>query len=148
VPLAEGKYIVYTDDNPDDVLLFKEAVRETHTGCGVKSTADGQALLNLLASLDRKKKLSEVAFIVLDVLMPRKDGIQVLFDLKVDARYRPIPVIMWTGAGDERDKLRAYSMGCNTYLEKPDNYPALVEKVRGLMDYWLRLASLPNVAKA
>lgn len=140
-----GRLILYADDNPDDVVMFEEAVGESCPDCRVRSCADGQALLDMLKELDRKKQLSDVAIIVLDVMMPKKDGIQVLFDLKINPQYRPIPVIMWSGAEREQDKLRAYAMGCNTYVVKPASYTALVEKVQGLISYWLNLASLPNL---
>lgn len=140
-----GKLIFYTDDNPDDVIMFKEAVHETWPDCRVESAPDGESLLKMLDSLDRRKKLNDLSFIVLDVSMPKKDGIQVLFDLKIDEKYRPIPVIMWSGSGNEKDKLRAYAMGCNTFVVKPDNYEGLVRKVKGLFEYWMRLASLPDM---
>lgn len=127
-----GKVVLYAEDSPDDVAMFQEAMSECGD-CQVEIAADGQYLLEMLAALDRSGNLGDVHFIVLDVGLPRKDGIEVLFEIKKNPRYRPIPVIIFTGGRMERNIVKAYALGCSSYVEKPGSYESLLATLRGLI---------------
>jgi CheY-like chemotaxis protein len=128
------------------VVLFKEAVGLCAPRCQVEEAEDGEVLLETLADLDRSRRLKEILFILLDMRMPRRDGIEVLYEIKGNPRYRSIPVIIWSGEETEKYMPRAYALGCNTFVEKPVGYEALLRKVRDLTHYWLGLAKLPAQA--
>jgi two-component system response regulator len=138
-PKKASGLILYVDDNNDDANFFQEALDETHPDFEVWHEKDGQEALDALQGLKEKGRLDQVAFVVLDVRMPRKDGIEVLIEMKADPAFQKIPVIVWSGSGVQQNMVRAYSHGASSFMEKPASYEALLTKVRELVDFWRKL---------
>jgi CheY-like chemotaxis protein len=80
--------------------------------------------------------------ILLDLNMPRKNGFEVLQEIKADPQFRHIPVVIWTTSRREEDISRTYLLGCNAYMTKPASYDELVEKMKALNRYWFEQSEL------
>ena len=85
--------------------------------------------------------------ILLDLNMPKKDGREVLVEIKKDARLRTIPVVMLTTSNAEEDILRMYDLGVNSFISKPVSFTGLVNAMKSLQAYWFEIVSLPTVKK-
>src|SRR5438105_3305389 len=117
----EPGIILYVDDDPDDTMLFRQALDECWPGLQVRDFSDGQAVLDALHQAD-DKALAEVAVMVVDVNLPKRNGLEVVKEIKNTPRLKHIPVIMWTGSAIKQDLDVAYSLGCNAYMVKPATY--------------------------
>lgn len=141
--MQEISHILVADDDPDDVLLLKEALGEAGKGCQIRSVADGQELMDYLSG-GEKSGVPRPDLILLDLNMPRMNGFEVLQELKADPLYRKIPVVIWTTSRREEDVTKTYYLGCNSYMTKPSSFDDLVRKMKGLLDYWFDLVDLPR----
>ncbi len=111
--------IYYVDDDEDDRLLVREAVREAMPDCDLHEYSSSPAFMEALQDIDSKSpEVLNVDLIMLDVRMPGKDGFQILRELKFHPRYKQIPVIMFTDDKSEKSVNRAYGMGANAYIVK------------------------------
>src|SRR4051812_41299835 len=120
--MQEISHILVADDDPDDVLLLKEALGEAGKGCQIRSVADGQELMDYLARRDKDKDAPRPDLILLDLNMPRMNGFEVLQGLKADPLLRKIPVVIWTTSRREEDVVKTYFLGCNSYMTKPSSF--------------------------
>jgi CheY-like chemotaxis protein len=138
--------ILVADDDEDDCLLVKEAFLESRLLNDLRFVADGEELLDYLY---RRNQYANPAvspcpgLILLDLNMPRKDGREVLRQLKADPVLRSIPVVVLTTSEDEMDILRSYDLGANSFITKPVTFEALVQVIRSLGHYWLNIVELP-----
>lgn len=138
--------ILMADDDPDDRMLTRDAFAE----CGVTNTLvfveDGEELIDYLRK--RGKFASHDAprpgLILLDLNMPRKNGREVLKELKTDAELCRIPVVVLTTSQAEEDVSRAYQLGANSYITKPVTYDGLVSLMQSLKQYWLQTVAVPR----
>jgi CheY-like chemotaxis protein len=140
---AESARILVADDDPDDILLLKEAVAECEGGHRIQAVSDGQELMDALLRGEKKGE-SRPDLILLDLNMHRKNGFEVLQELKADPLYRGIPVVIWTTSRREEDVVRTYAMGCNAYMTKPSSFDGLVAKMQGLTRFWFQQVDLPG----
>ena len=137
--------IVMADDDADDRMLAREAIEESRLGSAFHFVEDGQELMDYLTRRGRyaTERAPRPGLILLDLNMPRKDGRQVLREIKSDPRLRSIPVVVLTTSKTEEDVLRAYELGANSYITKPVTFEGLVDIVRGLGTFWFNIATLP-----
>jgi two-component system response regulator len=84
-------------------------------------------------------------FILLDLNMPRKDGREVLVEMKQDPNLRRIPIVVYTTSSEEADIVYSYELGASSYITKPATFDGLVELMRNLGEYWLRVVRLPEI---
>ena len=139
--------ILMADDDPDDRQLTKEAFEEARLANDLRFVEDGVELLDYLL---RRGKYADPAssprpgIILLDLNMPRKDGREALQELKQDARFRAIRVIILTTSKAEEDILRTYNLSAASYITKPVTFEALVDVIRTLGKYWLEIVELPE----
>ncbi len=138
--------ILLADDDPDDRLLLHDAIEEARLGNPVHFVHDGVELMDYL---NRRRQYVELAsspytgLILLDLNMPRKDGLEVLEEIKTDPRFRRIPVVVLSTSKAEEDILRTYDLGVNSFIVKPVTFDSLVETMRTVTRYWLQIVSLP-----
>ncbi len=137
--------ILVADDDPDDRLLILDAMRESHPQNEVVFVEDGEELLEYLRQESRyvggapRPKL-----ILLDLNMPRKDGREVLREIKADPNLRRIPVLVFTTSSSEKDVHSSYDLGANSFITKPVSFDGLLSVLRSLEHYWFQTVNLPN----
>jgi CheY-like chemotaxis protein len=132
--------ILLVDDSQDDIDLTLHALRAENLANHVFIARDGEEALDFLfcagphaqRSFDHPPKL-----VLLDLKLPKVDGMQVLKQLKNDSRTRTIPVVMMTSSREERDMVSGYSLGVNSYLQKPVDFDQFRKMVKLLGMYWL-----------
>lgn len=138
--------ILMADDDPDDRLMTQEAFTECRVGNPLRFVSNGEELLDYLHR--RGEYADEAAYpmpglVLLDLNMPRKDGREVLREIKGDPRLCGIPVVILTTSKAEEDVLRSYQDGVNSFITKPVTFAALLEVVQTLGRYWLQVVDLP-----
>jgi two-component system, chemotaxis family, response regulator Rcp1 len=135
--------ILLVEDNPGDVRLTREALKEGKVRNNLHVVSDG---VEALAFLRREGKYVDAVrpdLILLDLNLPRKDGRQVLEEIKEDAALRPIPVVILTSSQAEQDIVRAYDLHANCYVSKPVDLDQFIHVVKSLEDFWFTIVKLP-----
>lgn len=136
--------ILLVDDNPADVRLAQEALRETSAEKkNLRVVSDGVAALDFLRRRGPWGDAPRPDLILLDLNLPKKDGREVLAEIKMDEELRAIPVIVLTTSEDKEDVRRSYELHANCYISKPVGLDRYLEAVRRIDDFWLQLAQLP-----
>jgi CheY-like chemotaxis protein len=130
--------ILYAEDSVQDVELTLAALAEHHIANKVIVVADGAEALDYLYSRGRFKDrpTGNPALVLLDLKMPKVDGLQVLETIKRDEKLRSIPVVMLTSSNEERDLARSYGLGVNSYVIKPVGFEAFIDAVKKLGVFW------------
>jgi chemotaxis family two-component system response regulator Rcp1 len=139
--------ILIVEDNPGDVRLTQEALRDAKVRNHLSVAKDG---VEALAYLHREGKYGSAPrpdLILLDLNLPRKDGREVLADIKDDLNLRSIPVVILTTSQDERDVLGAYESYANCYIVKPVDLVQFIVVVKSIEDFWFQIVRLPPDGK-
>jgi two-component system response regulator len=134
--------ILLVEDNPNDVKLTMNAFKTANLANSVHVARDGVEALEFLfgAASSPDEKLSErPKLILLDLKLPRLDGHEVLKRIKSDPRTSAIPVVILTSSAEERDVMRTYQVGANSYIVKPVDFEQFTESVRDIGKYWLEI---------
>ena len=137
--------ILLVEDNPGDIRLTQEVFREGRLANRLHIVRDG---VEALAYLRREGPYAQAArpdIILLDLNLPRKDGREVLAEIKADQDLRRIPVIVLTTSSADQDIGQAYGLHANCYLTKPVGLDEFIAVVRSIEDFWLALVKLPSV---
>jgi CheY-like chemotaxis protein len=134
----DPKLILLVEDNPDHEALTIRALRKNHIGNEVVVARDGAEALELLFE---KNILPQV--VLLDLKLPKIDGLEVLKRMRADPRTHLLPVVVLTSSDEERDMLSSYQLGANSYVRKPENFIDFVEATRQLGMYWLVINQAP-----
>lgn len=132
--------MLLVEDNPLDATLVEEAVKESFGTVDIVIISDGEEAIKQVSSGD-----VEPDFILLDLNLPKKSGLEVLGELKRDPLLRAIPVIIMTNSKAEEDVLAAYNAYCNAYVRKPLGFEKLAGTMNKLIQFWASCASLPDV---
>ncbi len=136
-------HILLVEDNPGDVRLTLEALREAKVRNDVQVAADGVEAMEFLRRQGGHAEAPRPDLILLDLNLPRKDGREVLEEIKADEDLRRIPVIILTTSRAEEDILRSYDLHANCYITKPVNLDEFMDVVRGIEEFWLTIVKLP-----
>lgn len=137
--------ILLAEDDPDDRVLIEHAYRSSGGREPLVFVEDGEELLDYLRGRGRFVPAPpRPELILLDLNMPRKDGREALAELKADPDLRRIPVVVLTTSGTPEDVARAYALGANSYVRKPDSFATLVGTLRALRTWWLDVVTLPG----
>lgn len=135
------KPILLVEDNPDDEALTLRAFRKNNIRNEIVVARDGVEALDYLfatgSHAGREGGAPQV--VLLDLKLPRIDGLEVLRRIRADDRTRLIPVVILTSSREEQDLIDGYSLGCNSYVRKPVNFDEFMEAARQLGMYWLLL---------
>ena len=141
--------ILLVEDNPNDVELTIRALKKHNLANSVQLARDGVEALDYIfgtgeyAGRDVEDK---PRVILLDLKLPRVDGLEVLRQVKADQRTRSIPVVVLTSSREERDMVESYELGANSYISKPVDFDKFVDSVKELGFYWLLLNRQPGIA--
>lgn len=138
--------ILMADDDPDDRLLVQDAFDEIRLSNPLVFVEDGVELMDYLRRCGTYAHLAGTplpGLILLDLNMPKKDGREVLKEIKQDLALRTIPIVILTTSNVEEDILRTYDLGTNSYIIKPVTFDKLVEIVSKVTQYWLEIVRLP-----
>jgi two-component system response regulator len=127
--------ILLVEDNPDDVLLTMRALAKNHIKNEVVVATDGEQALRILLADDAE--LVRPALILLDIKLPKIDGLEVLRRIRGDNRTRSLPVVVLTTSNEERDIVASYRLGANSFVRKPVSFDEFVRAVKVLGVYWL-----------
>ena len=139
------KTILLAEDNSKDVELTIEAMAENNLGNQVIIVKDGIEAMEYLRR-EGKYKLRNAGnpcVILLDIKMPRMDGIEVLRNIRSDDKLKKIPVVMITSSREERDLIKTYELGVNAYVVKPVSFQQFIEAVKQIGSFWAVLNELP-----
>ena len=139
--------ILLVEDNPGDARLAVEALKESKINNNLYHVKDGVEALDFLRQRGDYAGVPVPDLILLDLNLPRKDGREVLAEVKEDPRLRLIPVVVMTSSEAERDLVRSYGLHANAYVVKPLDMDGFVEVVQGVKDFWLTIVKLPPKAQ-
>jgi len=137
-------HILLVEDNPQDVEITRRALEKGQVKNRLTVARDGQEALDIL---DAIKGDDPPSLILLDLNMPRLNGIEVLQVIKGDPNLRRIPVIVLTTSTREEDIVRAYDLGVNTFISKPVRFEDFMRVVMTIQEYWILIATLPSAAR-
>lgn len=134
----ELKRILLVEDSINDVELILTSLAENHLGNEVVVVRDGEEALDYLyrRGVYRLRREGHPVVVLLDLKLPKIDGIEVLTQLKADPDLRVVPVVVLTSSREERDLTRCYELGTNGYVVKPIDFHEFVEVIRGLGLFW------------
>lgn len=130
MPTPSAPTILIVDDDEGHAILIRENLEAAGLRNRIEHFRDGQAILDFFAQ--RSQQTTESFLVLLDIRMPKVDGIEVLRRLKADGELSRLPVIMLTTTDDTREVERCYELGCNVYIQKPVDYDRFAEAIRRL----------------
>jgi len=142
------KRILLVEDNPNDAELTMEALAEHHLANDVTWVHDGEEALDYLYCRGKHagRECDELAVILLDLKLPKVDGLEVLRTIKADERLKYIPVVVLTSSREERDLVDSYKLGVNAYVVKPVGFEEFMSAVRQLGAFWAIVNEPPPVS--
>lgn len=142
---AKSKFIeiLMVEDNPADVRLTKEAFADAKVLNNMSVVYDGEEAMEFLCRRGMFADAPRPDLILLDLNLPKKDGREVLAEIKEDPDLRRIPVVVLTTSEDERDILGAYDLHVNAYVKKPVDLDQFMKIVEAVEDFWLSVVKLP-----
>ena len=143
-PIGRPVEILLVEDNPGDVRLTQEALKESKVTNNLSVAEDG---VEALAFLKREGKYADVPrpdLLLLDLNLPKKDGREVLAEIKTDKDLKRIPVVILTTSAAEEDIMRAYEFSANCYITKPVDLEQFIKVVKAIEEFWLTVVKLPE----
>lgn len=144
--LSEAELLL-VEDNPNDVELALRALRKHNFTNNIHVVRDGEEALDFLYAREKysdRRGLQGPRVILLDLKLPKVDGLEVLRRVKSDEQTKSIPIVMLTSSKEERDMVESYRLGVNSYIVKPVDFDKFVEAVSRLGMYWLLLNESPK----
>ncbi|WP_353931923.1 response regulator [Okeanomitos corallinicola TIOX110] len=139
--MPQTSTLLIVEDNPDDVELTLLAFSQTGLQENVVIARDGVEAIDYLFAENRSEPLPNL--ILLDLQLPRINGLEVLRQIRANARTRLLPIVILTTSDEESDRLKGYGLGCNSYIRKPVNYEQFLNVIQQMGMYWLVLNSPP-----
>ncbi|MDX2229477.1 MAG: response regulator [Leptolyngbyaceae cyanobacterium bins.349] len=141
---ARNKVIFLIEDNRGDIRLIQEALKSTTAQCEVVVARDGMEAMAYLRQDGDYANAIRPDLILLDLNLPKKDGREVLAEIKADSSLKHIPVVVLTTSRNEEDIFKSYDLHVNCYISKSRNLSELFKIVRGIEEFWLETAALPS----
>jgi len=141
--ISKNIEILLVEDNPADIRLAQEAFKDAKVHNILYTVGDG---VEAMAFLRRQGKYADVGrpdLILLDLNLPKKDGREVLAEIKIDEHLKLIPVVILTVSKDEEDILKTYNLHANCYITKPIDFEQFMKVVKGIEEFWLTIVKLP-----
>lgn len=135
--------ILLVEDNEDDIVMTREAFEQEDAVRLLHVVKDGEEAMAYLRKEGPYKEARQPGLVLLDIAMPKKDGFEVLKEIKADLKLRHLPVIMLTTSTREEDIVKAYSAGASSYIPKPVGFQRLQEVVRIFKLYWSLVSRVP-----
>jgi chemotaxis family two-component system response regulator Rcp1 len=135
--------ILLVEDNPADVRLTREALKENKLSNNLHVAVDGVEALNFLYKKGKFSKSPRPDIILLDLNLPKKDGREVLAEIKQEKDLKRIPVVVLTSSKAEEDILKTYNLHANCYINKPVDFDQFLKVVKSIEDFWISIVKLP-----
>jgi CheY-like chemotaxis protein len=135
--------ILLAEDNPGDVKLTRKALERGRLANNLHVVNDGVETMRFLRGEKEYEDRPRPDLVLLDLNMPRKDGREVLEEIKENADLRRIPVVVLTSSAAEEDVLRSYELHANAYMTKPVDFDGFIDVVGKLEEFWLQVVKLP-----
>jgi len=135
--------ILLVEDSPGDVRLTEEIMRDAKIANDLHVVTDGEDAMDFLRGIGAHADAPRPDVMLLDLNLPRKDGREVLAEIKADPVLRRIPVIVLTTSSADEDVLHSYDLNANCYITKPIDLDEFISVVRSIEDFWLSIVRLP-----
>jgi two-component system response regulator len=135
--------MLLVEDNPGDVRLTKETLRDTKVIVNLHVVGDGMEAMAFLRQEGKYASAPRPGLVLLDLNLPKKDGREVLAEIKQDPDLRRIPVVVLTISSAEEDILKSYNLHANAYVNKPLNLEQFAKITRAIEDFWFTVVKLP-----
>jgi CheY-like chemotaxis protein len=136
--------ILLVEDNEGDIILTLEALKEARIGNMIDVVRDGDEALRFLGKEGDFENQETPDLILLDINLPKVDGIEVLTIIKKDEHLKIIPVVMLTTSDSEKDIMESYQCHANCYITKPVNFVNFMEVIQAIKDFWINIVQLPK----
>ncbi len=136
--------VLLVEDSPTDVLITREALEEAKLLTELHVVEDGVEAIAFLRREGKYAGMPRPDLIILDLNLPRKDGREVLAEIKCDENLKIIPVVVMTISQAEEDILKAYGLHANCYITKPVHFESFVKVVHAIESFWFTVVSLPS----
>jgi chemotaxis family two-component system response regulator Rcp1 len=136
--------VLLVEDNEADVRLTREALRDAGDAIRLSSVTDGELALAYLRREDGYEEAPRPDLVLLDLNLPRKNGLEVLEEMRADPELACVPVIMLTTSSAERDVVACYSRGANCFVVKPLELDEFMDLIGAIRTFWLGVARLPS----
>lgn len=137
--------ILLIEDNPGDVRLAQEAFKESNSDANLDVVMDGMEAINYLRKVGKYANATTPDLVLLDLNLPKKDGREVLSDIKADQKLRSIPVVVLTTSNAEKDILNSYNLHVNCYINKPVDFDKFFDIIQKIEEFWFHTAILPSM---
>jgi CheY-like chemotaxis protein len=138
--------VLLVEDDPGDVLMTREAFEHHRIRNNLHVVSDGEQAMLFLRKLGEYADVPTPGLILLDLNLPRRNGLEVLAELKADSNLLSIPVVILTTSQAQEDVLRSYSLHANAYISKPVDFDKFTGVIRQIDDFFLTLVKLPGSA--
>ncbi|TAE54711.1 MAG: response regulator [Nostocales cyanobacterium] len=137
--------LLIVEDNPDDVELTLLAFEQTGLEDNIVIARDGVEAIDYLFPQNKSQSLPDL--ILLDLQLPRINGLEVLRQIRANERTRLLPIVILTTSNEENDRLQSYGLGCNSYIQKPVDFERFLNVIQQMGLYWLQINSPPPIVQ-
>ncbi len=145
--MVEPIEILLVEDSPGDADLAREALESTKVHNNLHVVKDGEEAMDFLYRRGPYQEALRPGLVLLDLNLPKKDGREVLAEIKSDAELKRIPVVILTTSKDEEDVLKTYNLHANCFITKPIDLSQFLKVVKSIEEFWLTIVRLPNGSK-
>lgn len=135
--------VLLVEDNPGDALLTRIALEDSKVSIHLNVVEDGVEAMAFLRKQEKYKAAAHPDLVLLDLNLPKKDGREVLAEIKADQFLKRIPVVVLTTSQAEEDVVKAYNLSANCYITKPVDFDQFVRIVRSIENFWFAIVKLP-----
>lgn len=136
--------ILLVEDNEGDVVLTMQALKKANVTNGINVAMDGEEAMKYLRKEGKFRNAETPDLILLDINLPKIDGMEVLAEIKNDDNLKSIPVVMLTTSDSEKDIVRSYNNHANCYITKPVDFKKFMEVIQAIKDFWITIVKLPK----
>jgi two-component system, chemotaxis family, response regulator Rcp1 len=143
VPIRPPVEILLGEDNPGDVYIVRSSLSDSQLHHNFYQVNDGEAVMAYLYQEQGYQNVPLPDLILLDLNLPKKNGFEVLAEIKADLKLKTIPVVILTSSNAQKDILRSYQLCANSYIVKPSDYFSFFQAIKKIEVFWLNLAKLP-----
>jgi len=143
-PLGRPANFLLVEDNPGDVRLTQEALKSHKLQNNLHVVTDGEEAMAFLRKQGKYKDAPRPDIILLDLNLPKKDGREVLAEIKSEPSLKTIPVVIISSSEAEQDIIKSYNLNANCYVTKPVNFDQFIKVVQSINDFWLTIVKLPG----
>ena len=146
-PLGRPADFLLVEDNPGDVRLTQEALKSHKVQNNLHVATDGEEAMAFLRRQGKYANAPRPDIILLDLNLPKKDGREVLAEIKSDPDLKAIPVVIITSSEAEQDIIKSYNLNANCYVTKPVDLDQFIKVVQSVKDFWLTIVKLPGAPR-